>query len=361
MRSVVAVAACVLVVLAAGCQPGARAPDRPAAAAGSPAASGPPAAASAPATPAAAAAPASRKVNVAFVAPTESFVVPWIAKEAGIFARHGLDADVVLVTGSPRLVQSLIAGDFDYALPGVTAILRARIQGADPVILATSTNFSTQALYLPHESSVHALTDLRGKTVGVSQYGSEADSFLRVGLGNVGVNPEDVNILQTGGHPQTLAALLSGSLDAGVLGGAIGLAAEQAGAVRLAGAQDLNVLAPSGTLATTRLLIERDRDGVQRFMHAYVEAIHYFKTDRDDAIRIMQQYMGGLPEDEVALVYDSVRDLYQPLPAPSEAGIQAVLDRETDPAARDFQPSDFVDLSFLQEIEQEGLIQRLYQ
>jgi ABC-type nitrate/sulfonate/bicarbonate transport system substrate-binding protein len=339
-----------MMLLALGCQPAGRGADPPAARG------------AAPAAPAAAATSRPlQKVTVAFVAPSETMAIPWIAQETGIFARHGFDADIPLVTGSPRLAQSLIAGDFDYALVGATALIRARIQGADPVILAATTNYSTQKLLVHPAAGIPRLADVRGRTIGVSQYGSEADTFLRIVLAKTGIAAEDVQILQTGGHPQTLAAMLSGNLEAGVLGSAIALAAEQAGMIRLADPRQLDVLSPTGTLAATRRTIERDRESVVRFLRAYVEGVHFFKTQRDETIRILQKNLVDLPESEVALVWEAARDEYQPLPAPSEEAIQAVLERETDPAAKSFQPADFIDLSLLREVDESGFIRALYQ
>jgi ABC-type nitrate/sulfonate/bicarbonate transport system substrate-binding protein len=154
--------------------------------------------------------------------------------------------------------------------------------------------------------------------------------------------------------------MLSGNLEVGVLGSAIALSAEQAGMVRLADARQLDVLSPSGTLAATRRTIERDRESVVRFLRAYVEGVHYFKTQRDETIRILQKNLGDLPTSEVALIWEAAREEYQPLPVPTEDAIQAVLERETDPAAKSFQPADFVDLSLLREIEQSGFLGTLY-
>ncbi len=318
----------------------------------------------APPAPARAAAPAGapqslQKVTVAYVAPVETFSIPWVAKEAGLFRKHGLDADVTLLTGSPRLVQSLVAGDFDYGLAGVTAIMRARMQGADPVILAAGTNYSSQAVLVHPRSGVQRLLDLQGKTVGIAQYGSESETFLQIALARAGMRSDDVQMLQTGGHPQTLAALVSGNLEAGVLGSSMVLAAERAGAVRLADGQTLQVLSPGGTVATTQRLIDRDRASVQRFMRAYVEGIHYFKTQREDTIRILQQYMGGLPAEEMDLIYEAARDTFEALPVPREDAVQAVLERETELDARGFKPSDFVDASFLREIEESGFLRQI--
>src|SRR4030065_2672527 len=91
-------------------------------------------------------APAAEKIRVAFVSPVPGFAPAWIAKESGMFARQCLDADVILLTGSPRLVQSLIAGDVDYAIVGATATIRARMRGADVGILAATTTGSPQKL-----------------------------------------------------------------------------------------------------------------------------------------------------------------------------------------------------------------------
>jgi ABC-type nitrate/sulfonate/bicarbonate transport system substrate-binding protein len=281
------------------------------------------AAAAAPASAAPAAPVALEKVTVAIVTPSEVFGVPWIGQATGIFVKHGFDVDVPLVTGSPRLVQSLIAGDFDYVMPGVSALVRARLQGADPVILATTTDFN-------------------------------------IVLDKVGLKPEDVAVFQTGGHPQTLAALVSGNLDAGVLGGGNVLVAEQAGATKMASAREYGVYGASGALATTRTYLQRDRDKALRFMRAWVEAVHFYKTNRDESLRILEEQMSGMPMDQLAYLYEDAMQALQPVPAPSEEGLQFVIDREDDPRARSLKASELLDLSFLQEIQRSGFVDALY-
>jgi ABC-type nitrate/sulfonate/bicarbonate transport system substrate-binding protein len=313
------------------------------------------------AAPASSAAPAMlEKVTVAIVSPSEVFGVPWIGQATGIFVKHGFDVDVPLVTGSPRLVQSLIAGDFDYVMPGVSALVRARLQGADPVILATTTDYSNQNLVVHPRSGIHALPELRGKTVGVSQIGSDADTFLNIVLDKVGLKPDDVTVFQTGGHPQTLAALVSGNLDAGVLGGSNVLVAEQVGATKMASAREYGVYGASGALATTRSYLQRDRDKALRFMRAWVEAVHFYKTNREESLRILQERMSDLPMDQLAYLYDDAMQSLQPVPAPSEEGLQFVIDREDDPRAKSLKASELLDLSFLQEIQRSGFVDALY-
>ena len=305
-----------------------------------------------------------QKIVVAYVSPSDSMIIPGIARDSGILAKYGFDADVVLVTGSPRVVQSLIGGSFDYAIPGGTPLLRARVQGADTVILSTITDYSTQQIMVHPRSGIQSVEQLKGKKVGVTQYGSEGDAFLRLVLQRAGLKPDiDVQIIQTGGSGLTVTSLVAGKIDAGAMGGSVTsvLASRKTGAKTLITAQELNVLAPSGVLATTRRKIARSRDEVRRFIQAYVEAIHFLKNNREAAIRIMQKYMGGLPMDIVSQLYDDARDEFPPLPLAREEAIQAVLDRDADPKTRSLKAKDFIDMSFLRELEERGFVTALYQ
>ncbi len=304
---------------------------------------------------------AAEKIRVAFVSPSPTQSPPWIAKETGIFAKYGLDAEVILLTGSPRLVQSLIAGDVDYAIVGATATMRARMRGADVVILATATNVTNQKLLVSRKSGIRRLEDLKGRVVGVSQYGSEADAFARIVVGKAALRPDkDVAIIQLGGHPQVATALLAGKIEAGVIGGLALLTAQKSGAIVLTSGVELKAVAPSGTLAVTGRYVQRNRDSVMRFMRAFVEATHYFKTNRDGTVPILQKYLGGLSSEQARFLYDDFVELFEEVPVPNEKGLQAMLDRESDPKAKSFKPADFVDLSFLKEIDRGGLVEKLY-
>jgi hypothetical protein len=96
-------------------------------------------------------------------------------------------------------------------------------------------------------------------------------------------------------------------------------------------------------------------------MRSFVEAIHFFKTNRDASIRLMQKFMAGLPLEIVTPLYDDTREKLPALPLPMTEALQAVLDRESDVKARTLQATDVADLSFLLELEKSGLIRELYQ
>jgi NitT/TauT family transport system substrate-binding protein len=304
---------------------------------------------------------AADKLRVAYVAPSVSLSLPWVAKELGLLGKYDLAAEILLITGSPRLVQSLIAGDVDVAFAGVTALTRARVQGAEVAILGASANVSSQKLIVGRNSKIRRLEDLKGAIIGVSQYGSEADTFTRNALASAGLRPDkDVTILQLGGHPQVAAAMVAGKIEVGALAGLPALTVERTGGRLLSSAVELKILSPSGTFGTTRGYIQRKRSVVERLTRSFVETLHFLKTNRAASIALLQKYFGGLSAEESAYLYDEQADLLERLPAPNDKALQAVLDREADPKVKSFALTDFVDASFFREIERSGLIERLY-
>jgi hypothetical protein len=99
---------------------------------------------------------------------------------------------------------------------------------------------------------------------------------------------------------------------------------------------------------------------VTKFLRAYGDGIHYFKTNREGSLRALQKYFRGATAEQVAFLYEGQRAQIDSLPIPTDEAIQGEPDRETDPKARSFKPADFMDLSFLREIENNGFVTELY-
>jgi NitT/TauT family transport system substrate-binding protein len=231
------------------------------------------------------------------------------------------------------------------------------------VIIAGTTNFTGQRLLIRPDSPLKSVQELKGKTVGVTQYGSQGDTFLRDALKRLGLKPDaDVNILQMGGTPQVAAALVAGKIDAGVSGESSLLLIHQGRAKGLPGgsAKEMKIPGVGATLNVTRRFLARDRDGIMRFLRAYVEGIHYFRTNREGSIRALQKFFRGATLEQTAFIYDDQHEVIDPLPIPSDEALQGELDRETDPKAKTFKPADFMDMSMLREIETSGFLAQLY-
>ena len=302
----------------------------------------------------------AEKVTLAYVAINPTQGLFWIARDAGILTRYGFTADVVLIPGSPRTVQALIAGDLDYAIAGTPAFLRARMQGAEVVILSSPSNSSSQRVLLKPDSTITGLKDLKGKIIGVTQFGSAGDAFIRVALRKTGLRESDVTILQMGGTPGVAQTLEAGRIEVGILGdsGMLLVFRGKARPLKGASARELGFPGLDAPLATTERKIKSDRGAVLRFMQAYVEAIHYFKTNKAGTVRILQKYMHGLNEEQLGIWYDDSRDGMQPAPYPDEGALRAELEQINAP--KSYGPAFFVDRTILDEIKKTGLVDRLY-
>ncbi len=190
-------------------------------------------------------------------------------------------------------------------------------------------------------SKIRRIEDLNGAVIGVSQYGSEADTFARVA--QAGLKPDkDTTIIQLGGHPQVAASLAAGKLEIGVLGGLATLTVERAGARLLTSAQELKVLSPSGTFATTRAYIQKQkRGGSAHALFCRSAALHQNQSKRNDTL--LQKYLGGLNAEEAGYLYQEQVSTLEALPSPNEKAIQAVLDRESDPKIRSTSVADVIE------------------
>ena len=302
----------------------------------------------------------AEKLTLAHVAVNPSQGMLWVAKDSGILAKYGFTADIVLIPGTPRTIQVLIAGDLDYALAGAPAVIRARMQGAEVVMLACISSYSSQRVFVRRDSKLQNASDIKGKIIGVTQYGSAGDTFLRAALKKIGLKDSDVTVLQMGGTPGVSQGLEAGRIEVGVLGDS-GMMLVYSGIVRpLKGvsARELGFKNLDAPLSTMERKIKGERNAVLRFVQAYVEAIHYFKTNKAGTIRIFQKYMRGQKEENLASWFDDFRESLRPMPYPDEDALRAELEQVNAP--KSLAPAAFVNTTFLDELKKNGFVDKLY-
>lgn len=302
----------------------------------------------------------AQKLLLAHVAinPTQSML--HLAKDSGILAKYGFTAEVLLIPGTPRTVQALIAGDLDYVKAGAPASLRARAQGADVVILSSLANFSSQRIMLRPDSTLTNVKDLKGKIIGVTQYGSGGDTFLRAALRKTGIKENEVTILQMGGTPGVAQGLESGRIEVGVLGdsGMLLVFRGRAKMMKGASAREMGFRGTDAPLTTTERKIKADRAAVVRFMRAYLETIHFFQTNKAGTARILSKYMRGVNEEDISLWCDEVRATLRQIPYPEEEALRAEMEM-MGPGNVQI-PSGYINTTILDEIKKSGFIDKLY-
>src|SRR5581483_7201894 len=154
------------------------------------------------------------KMTVAYSEITFINLPLWTAKADGIFEKHGLDVDLQNIDSSTS-IAALVSGQVQAAAAGGSEALSAAVEGADLQTVACLGGQYPYVLMAP--ASIQTPDDLRGKKVGVSRAGSSSDIATRVVLKRLGLDPDnDVTIIAVGSLANRTAALLSGSIDAGL-------------------------------------------------------------------------------------------------------------------------------------------------
>jgi NitT/TauT family transport system substrate-binding protein len=302
----------------------------------------------------------SAKLYVVYASIGGTQSIGWVAKEAGLFAKHGLDVDL-LFTGGGRAITSLLAGDTPIITVGGPSVIAARLAGSDVII--TAHVFDTILYSLMVTPEIRTMADIKGKKLGASRFGSATDFALRYVLKQNGIDPvKDTVIFQIGGQAETLAALKAGSIQGGVIASPATAEAKRLGMRELVNMANLGVEYPQTTIATNGRYLRTNRDTLLHFTRAYVEAAHRFVNDRELSLKVIAKYTKIQNRATLDATYDDHVPYVKKIPAPSAGSIKTVLEQlvVSDPKARSARPQDFYDGSIIAELEQEGFFSQVW-
>jgi NitT/TauT family transport system substrate-binding protein len=235
----------------------------------------------------------------------------------------------------------------------------ARLSGADTVWVASILDTTNQSLVVV--PAIRAPQDLRGKTLGVTRFGSLSDFGVRKYLQSVGMEPErDVKILQMGGLPETLAAMQGGFIHGGALSSPI--LTKMLGFNELIDLGSLGIKYPATSFITTESYLKANRGVVSEFLKAIIEAAYYVRGHKDFSISVLRKYtkINELPIlEDTYQIY--IQRYIRPVPTPSPEEAKTVLDQIKDnPKARTADPASFIRTDLMKEIEQSGFIRSLH-
>ena len=300
------------------------------------------------------------KLYVVYASISGTQAIGWIAKEAGLFAKHGLDVDL-LFTGGGRAITSLLGGDTPIITVGGPSVIAARLAGSD--VMITAHVFDTILYSLMVVPEIRTMADVKGKKLGASRFGSATDFALRYVLKQNGIDPvKDTVIFQIGGQAETLAALKAGSIQGGVIASPATAEAKRLGMKELVNMADLGIEYPQTTIATNGRYLRANRDTLLRFTRAYVEGAHRFLNDRELSIKAIAKYTKIQNRATLDATYDDHVPYVKKIPLPSPGSIRTVLEQlaVSDPKARSARPQDFYDGSIIAELEQEGFFSQVW-
>ena len=303
-----------------------------------------------------------KKIVIAYSGISPSQAPAWMAYEAGIFRKYGLDVQLIFVESGSRTVQTLISGDVVAAQVAGPSVIQSNLQGSGVVLIAGILNTMDYKLIVSRD--ITRPDQLKGKTVAVSIIGSSSDFATRYALDKYGLIPDkDVSILQIGSQPARFSALETGKIHGVMIAIPLTAKAAKMGYNTLADLQMLGLEYQHTGLAVTQNLIKTQPELVRNVLKAFAEGIHYMKIHRKEALMMLTKYLKTDDQDALVEAYESIGlALIPEKPYPTLKGIQIML-REMgikDAAVRSARPEQFVDLTFIKELDSSGFIDRLY-
>ncbi|MBM4264071.1 MAG: ABC transporter substrate-binding protein [Deltaproteobacteria bacterium] len=299
-----------------------------------------------------------KKIKIGYPAISYNQIHIWIAKDAGIFRRHGLDAEVIFFRGGQMATQALVAGD--PPIVNIGTVVQAGLQGHDVVLIASSeSSYNYSVVAKPGMSRVE---QLKGKRLGVSGFGSASHNAALILLKRFSLEPtKDVALVVAGPTMERLAAVDTGRIDATILTPSETPRARRQGLVEVFDMLELGIEVQGNGFATSRGFIKSQRATALSALRSYVEAIHFIGKNKEESRRIAAKYMRTNEPDVLDATYEWFVKRVSKRPYPTLKGIQYLLDEvaPTIAQAKNAKPEQFVDLSLLQQLEKDGFFTEL--
>jgi NitT/TauT family transport system substrate-binding protein len=285
----------------------------------------------------------------------------WTAKHLGIFAKYGLTMELVAISSGARGMQALVGGSTQSANMAAMSPIRTVLAGGEVVIVAGYLNKSLFKLVAQRD--IRQASDLRGKRIGLANFGGSTEFGVLMALKELNVPREAVKLLPAGGSGARFAALEAKGLDATLLPYGESLIAEKRGFTILADLPELVKEFPDRLIIVRRASVEKDRGGVKRFLQATSEALFEIrnKSSRERIVAILAKELKvdrKLAEEN----YEKYQGAFSLPPRVGRKGLAAVLElmqHETGKSKAELDVNRFVDESVLDELEKEGFFKRL--
>jgi len=262
----------------------------------------------------------------------------WVAKDAGLFAKQGLNVEPVQIRGGALITMGIMSGQLPLSGAGAESVVAARIEGGDVVLLACPAD--SDPVYLIARPGFKSPAELKGKATAVTRLGSTTHFYLRAALRNVGIDPEkDVTILQLGTGTESVTALENGRISMAALTIRYALPLMQKGWPVFLDLSTTDLVYPASCVATSRGYVKTEPKVVDDFLRAYVAAIHVMKKDTAFAEKTFAKWLREKEPYLIKKTVESYSKIFKPAPFVPDKGIETVM---KDLANRRTIPKEFV-------------------
>jgi ABC-type nitrate/sulfonate/bicarbonate transport system substrate-binding protein len=303
----------------------------------------------------------AERLTLCFSSIAATSVTTWVPYEAGIFKKHGLDVRIIYVAGA-QAITTLVSGDTQMVQGSGAAAALSRLSGSDATVIGTTINVIPMSLVTTPD--ITTPQDLKGKTFGVSRFGSLTDLGLRKAVAEHGLDPnKDIKMIQTGGVPEILLFMQQGVIKGGLISSPTLEKAKDLGYREFMNLSEVKFRYPGTALVTTDSFIRSRPQTVNRFLKATLEGIKYAKANPDFTTRILGKYtrttdMKLLHSAFKSYVLGYIRDIPTVTHPEMEAVMEDIASRN--PKGKGVDVRQFYDPAPLEQLVKEGFIKELY-
>jgi len=303
------------------------------------------------------------KIKIAYSS-TDTLNQLWtIPQEVGFYKKNGLDVELVYIGSTTVGIAAIVAQDIQIGNAAGSGVANANVRGAETVSVGCPINVLAYELVVL--DSIKTAEDLKGKSIGISRFGSVSDVAARELLKGLGLRPmEDVKILQVGGASERAAGFSRGVI--------AGFPSPPGNVHLIPGGLPHRVLADMADLkkpyplpficaVTTKSYLAKNRSIVKRVMMSLIESSHYFKTNKAGTQKIVVKYLRAANKAYLDASYNSTAKIIERVPYTTREGMKIQLDEalKQSPASK-VTVDSLIDDSIVRELEKEGFIDRVY-
>ena len=302
---------------------------------------------------------AADKLRISYSAVNATQAFLWVALDKGIFAKHGLEGELLYINSGTMNIAALLGGSVQIAGGGPVSI-EARLRGVKLTILGNPLPWLASNLVV--HPDIKGIPDLPGKLAGISRFGSSTDQGFRYLFRKNGLNVDrDLKMLQMGGDSSRVAALKTGTIQYTFLGAAATDNARALGFRVLATAQQMAIPFPWTSVVVEETWLNKNRELAYRYMKCATESIVSLKRNRADSERIISKYMKINDPKLAATEFDFVASLIPDYISPTLDGIKLILENfgKEYPDAPKRDPKEFADSSIMDRLKQEKFVENL--
>jgi len=276
----------------------------------------------------------------------------WVAKDIGAFDKYGVEPNLVFISSGPVMVPALIGGDVQAAVAGANAVIAAVLGGAPIVAVASLANRPYLRLWVHPETN--RVEELRGKTLGVSRFGSTTDNLTRILLRRVGLE-NAVNVRQLGGTLEVGLAFRHRQIDGAVLA-TLRTDAPHRILIDLA---ESGIQYSMGQLVVSRDFYRRSPETLEKIMRAYIEGVAVLRdpSQKDKTLKTIARYTRLKEVKAIEEIYSDAAKYVDRIPRVDADAVSTTLEFM---GKKGLPIETFADNSIIDRLVREGFVNQVY-